>query len=195
MSHSISVTSRPSTCNTFLSIFTPMVVWYLSVYWLCTNRATRLVLPTPYDPSIQIFFLTMPVFRVYRGATTTLTDLSNPDILQPVDPESLLPLPQAAFHIMVALAASERHGYAMMQEVADGTEGKLRLGPGTLYGSIKRMLEDGLIAEHEPRAAAGDERRRYYRLTAFGRRVASAETARLESLYKQARAAGLAVKR
>jgi DNA-binding PadR family transcriptional regulator len=109
-----------------------------------------------------------------------------------MDPEDLLPLPQAVFHIMVSLAEGERHGYAIMQEVAARTEGKLRLGPGTLYGSIKRMLEDGLIAEHEPRAASGDERRRYYRLTAFGRRVASAETARLESLYKQARAAGLA---
>jgi len=114
----------------------------------------------------------------------------------PQDPERFLPLPQAVFHIMVSLAEGERHGYAIMQEVAARTGGKLRLGPGTLYGSIKRMIADGLIEEREQRSAsADDERRRYYRLTQLGRKVAVAETARVESLFKQARSAGLAPKR
>ena len=110
------------------------------------------------------------------------------------DPESLLPLPQAVFHIMLALTEGERHGYAIMQEVAARTEGKVRLGPGTLYGSIKRMVEQGLIQE-DAGSSLDDERRRYYRLTPFGRRVASAEAARVEALFKQARSAGLITKR
>jgi DNA-binding PadR family transcriptional regulator len=110
------------------------------------------------------------------------------------DPEILLPLPQAVFHIMLALTGGERHGYAIMQEVAARTEGKVRLGPGTLYGSIKRMVEQGLIQE-DAGSSLDDERRRYYRLTPFGRRVASAEAARVEALFKQARSAGLIMKR
>ena len=90
-----------------------------------------------------------------------------------MDPEDLLPLPQAGFHIIGSLAEGERHGYAIMQEVAVRTEGKLRLDPGTLYGSIKRMLEDGLIAEHEPRAACGgrglNDRRYSIRVESFAR--------------------------
>ncbi len=97
------------------------------------------------------------------------------------DPESLLPLTPAVFHILLALADGERHGYGIMQEILAGTSGKLRIGPGTLYGSIKRMLADGLIEESDerPDPALDDERRRYYRLTAFGRRVAEAEAQRL----------------
>ena len=110
------------------------------------------------------------------------------------DADALLPLPPAAFHILVALADEERHGYAIMQEVAARTEGALRLNAGTLYRSIQRLLEQGLIAETSTRPAAkfDDERRRYYRLTPFGREVARAETRRLTGMLKLARASGFA---
>ena len=93
------------------------------------------------------------------------------------------------FHILLALADKERHGYEIMREVDERTDGKMRLGPGTLYGSIKRMLGDGLIEEldERPDPELDDERRRYYRLTDFGRRVAIAEAERLEKLVKSAR--------
>jgi DNA-binding PadR family transcriptional regulator len=109
------------------------------------------------------------------------------------DPDSLLPLTPAMFHILLALADSERHGYHIMQEVELRTEGKMRLGPGTLYGSIKRMLADGLIEESDerPDPELDDERRRYYRLTDFGYRVAGAEAQRLALLVKAARAKSL----
>ena len=107
-----------------------------------------------------------------------------------MDPEELLPLPPAVFHILIGLAEGERHGYAIMREVAERTGGRLKMGPGTLYGSIKRMLEQGLIEEVRQRRPA-DERRRYYRLTRFGRRAAEAEAARLAELLKEARAHGL----
>ena len=94
------------------------------------------------------------------------------------------------FHILLALADKERHGYEIMREVDERTEGKMRLGPGTLYGSIKRMLNDGLIEEldERPDPELDDERRRYYRLSDFGRRVAIAEAERLDKLVKSARA-------
>jgi DNA-binding PadR family transcriptional regulator len=103
--------------------------------------------------------------------------------------ESLLPLTPATFHILLALADRELHGYHIMREVEERTEGKVRLGPGTMYGSIKRMLIDGWIEETEerPDPDLDDERRRYYRLTDFGYRVASAEAERLERLVKSAR--------
>ena len=112
-------------------------------------------------------------------------------------PDSFIPLSTPVFHILVAVADRERHGYAIMQDVAARTGGKLRLSPGTLYGSIKHMLEDGLIEELEerPDPAHDDTRRRYYRITAFGRKVAIAESARLSQLLSQARATGLAPKR
>jgi DNA-binding PadR family transcriptional regulator len=111
-------------------------------------------------------------------------------VVAPRDPESLLPLTPAVFHILLALAPIERHGYAIMQDVLQNSHGKVRLGPGTLYGAIKRLLADGLIEECEDRPAAtpGDERRRYYRLTDFGRRVARAEAERLAGLVGLARA-------
>lgn len=111
--------------------------------------------------------------------------------------EELLPLQPAVFHILVALANQDRHGYSIMQDVAARTDNRLRLSPGTLYGSIKRMLTQGLIEEllDAPNPADDDERRRYYRLTRFGRRVAAADMARLESVLRQARAAGLATGR
>jgi len=107
------------------------------------------------------------------------------------------PLPTAFFHILVAVADRERHGYAIMQDVAARTGGQIKLSPGTLYGSIKRMLEDGLIEELDERPArrGDDERRRYYRITPHGRKVALAESARLESLLSQARARRLAPRR
>lgn len=102
------------------------------------------------------------------------------------EPEALLPLTPAVFHILLALADGAKHGYAIMQEVEASTGGTMRLGPGTLYGSIQRMLRDGLIAELPERAAPahGEERRRYYHLTAFGQRVMHAEAARLEDLVR-----------
>jgi DNA-binding PadR family transcriptional regulator len=108
-----------------------------------------------------------------------------------------LPLPPAVFQILVALADQDRHGYAIMQDVAARTNGRMKLSPGTLYGSIKRMLDDGLIVEldERPHPDHDDERRRYYRLTRFGREVAQAEADRLATLLRQARALGLTPRR
>ena len=94
------------------------------------------------------------------------------------------------FHILLALADQDRHGYEIMREVDERSDRKVRLGPGTLYGSIKRMLNDGLIEEldERPDPELDDERRRYYRLTNLGRRIAVAEAERLEGLVKNARA-------
>ena len=105
-------------------------------------------------------------------------------------PEEFLPLTPAMFHILLALADRERHGYHIMREVDERTGGNVKLGPGTLYGSIKRMMADGLIEELEerPDPELDDERRRYYRLTDFGFRVASAEAQRLEQMVRSARA-------
>ena len=102
-------------------------------------------------------------------------------------------IPPAVLQILIALAERERHGYGIMQDVAARTDGKVRLGPGTLYGSIKRMLSDGLIEEidERPDADSDDVRRRYYRITPLGRRVAIEEIARLAKLVRQARASGL----
>jgi DNA-binding PadR family transcriptional regulator len=112
-------------------------------------------------------------------------------------PESLLPLPPAAFHILMSLAAGDRHGYAIIQDVAARTADQLRLGAGTLYRSLQRMLEQGLIIESGDRPAADldDERRRYYRITAFGEKVARAEARRLTDLVRLARRSGFAPER
>jgi DNA-binding PadR family transcriptional regulator len=101
----------------------------------------------------------------------------------------MLPLTAAVFHILLALAGGEWHGYGIMQEVERLTKGQLHLGPGTLYRSIQRMLVDGLIEETKdgPDSESDDERRRTYRLTAFGREVARAESLRLEVLVETAR--------
>lgn len=103
-------------------------------------------------------------------------------------PEHMLPLTPAVFHILLALADGEKHGYAIMQEVAAITNGDMKMGPGTLYGSIKRMLEAGLVDEtnERPDPALDDERRRYYRLTSFGEQVARAESKRLRALVQAA---------
>jgi DNA-binding PadR family transcriptional regulator len=107
--------------------------------------------------------------------------------------ESLPPLPLATFHILLSLAGEERHGYAIIQDVAARTGGELVMSPGTLYRSIQRMLEQGLIVEsrRRPPAALDDERRRYYRITAQGESAARAEAARLAQLVKLARASGI----
>lgn len=105
------------------------------------------------------------------------------------EPTDLLPLTPAVFHILLALADGERHGYGIMQEIVLRRESGLRIGPGTLYRSLQRMVDDQLIVEVETRAdpQVDDERRRYYRITDFGRHVAHAEAARLEQLVALAR--------
>src|SRR4051794_1296181 len=109
------------------------------------------------------------------------------------DVTSFLPLPTATFHILIALAAEDRHGYGIIQDVAARTDGEVRLGPGTLYRTIQRLLEDGLIVELQERPAPDldDERRRYYRLTPLGNAVARAEAARMTGLLQIARSVGL----
>jgi DNA-binding PadR family transcriptional regulator len=109
-------------------------------------------------------------------------------------PDSFLPLPAATFHILMAVAEQDRHGYAIIQDVEARTGGALRLSAGTLYRSIQRMLEQGLLVETQERPAPewDDERRRYYRITPFGTRVARAETRRLAGLLKMARDRGFA---
>jgi DNA-binding PadR family transcriptional regulator len=106
-------------------------------------------------------------------------------------PEALLPLTAAVLHILLALADGEKHGYAIMREVGERSGGAVRMGPGTLYGSIQRMLKDGLILETSERAdpaqgERGEERRRYYRLSGFGERVLRAEVHRMEDLVRLA---------
>ena len=110
------------------------------------------------------------------------------------DPAGLLPLPPATFHILLAVADEDRHGYAIIQDVATRTNGELKLSAGTLYRSIQRMLEQGLIVEprERPLPELDDERRRYYRITDFGRAVAEAESRRMAQLLRMARHRGLA---
>jgi len=118
-----------------------------------------------------------------------------PDALP--EPASLLPLPPATFHILLSLAEEDRHGYAIIQNVAVRTNGELKLSAGTLYRSIQRMLEQGLIVEPRERPApeADDERRRYYRITPYGTAVARAEARRLTQLVRLARQSGFAAER
>jgi DNA-binding PadR family transcriptional regulator len=108
------------------------------------------------------------------------------------------PLSPQAFHILVALADRDQHGYGIMLDVAERTGGKLRLSAGTLYGSVKRLLEQGLIVElresQRPDKSLDNDRRRYYRLTPLGRKAAKAEVRRMAELLEQARAHGLVEK-
>ena len=110
------------------------------------------------------------------------------------DIDALLPLPAATFHILMAVAQDDRHGYAIIQDIEKRTGGELRLSAGTLYRSIQRMLEQGLILETRERPAPelDDERRRYYRITPFGAATARAETQRMTNLVRMARVQGLA---
>lgn len=110
-------------------------------------------------------------------------------------PDDHLPLTPAVSHILLSLADGEKHGYAIMREVEEMTDGHITMGPGTLYGSIKRMLGAGLVEETDQRPdAEDDERRRYYRLTGLGERVLSAEMARLEAMMRAAAAKQVAWK-
>ncbi len=111
-----------------------------------------------------------------------------------LEAQTFLPLPPATFHILLAVADADRHGYAIIQDVAERTGGELRLSAGTLYRSIQRMLEQGLIVEPRERPAPDedDERRRYYRITPLGAAVAKAEARRLADLVRMARARGFA---
>jgi len=112
---------------------------------------------------------------------------------QPADVDAQLPLPPATFHILMAVTDEDRHGYGIIQDVMTRTDGELRLSAGTLYRSIQRMLEQGLIVEarKRPAPAFDDERRRYYSITPFGTAVARAEMRRLTQLVRLARARGL----
>jgi DNA-binding PadR family transcriptional regulator len=106
-----------------------------------------------------------------------------------MDAQRFLPLKTQWFHVMLSLAGEDQHGYGIMQEVLERTEGKVRLWPATLYGSLKRLIEAELIEESDERPAPelDDARRRYYRLTAFGRRVLNAECDRLQELVRSIR--------
>jgi DNA-binding PadR family transcriptional regulator len=111
-----------------------------------------------------------------------------------MEPASLLPLPPVTFHVLLALADEDRHGYAISQDVAVRTGGEIKLNAGTLYRSIQRMLEQGLIVEtrERPSPEEDDQRRRYYRITKFGQDVARAEARRMTQLVKFARESGFA---
>lgn len=106
-----------------------------------------------------------------------------------MEPREFLPLPSAPFHILVALTRGERHGYALMGDVEALSNGSVRMGPGTLYGTLKRLVDQGLVEEsdHRPEPGVDDERRRYYELTALGAEVCAAEAERLASLARVAR--------
>ena len=106
-----------------------------------------------------------------------------------IDPEDFLPLTPAVFHVLLAIAGGERHGYAIMQEIAEHTGGRMKMGPGTLYGTIKRLLAARLIEESDerPDPKLDDERRRYYRLTGIGQRVVKAEAQRHAAMVEVAR--------
>jgi DNA-binding PadR family transcriptional regulator len=112
----------------------------------------------------------------------------------PGEIDEFLPLPPATFHILIALADGDRHGYAIIQNIAVRTNSAVRLSAGTLYRSVQRMLEQGLVEEAQERPAPDedDERRRYYRLTELGAAVARAEARRLSDLVKLAKASGFA---
>ena len=101
-------------------------------------------------------------------------------------PGSYLPLSPAVLHILISLAGEDRHGYGIMQEVALQSDGQCKLGPGTLYDNLQRLLDQGLVAEVN-RKGEEDSRRRYYRLTSLGKRVVNAEIDRLEGVFRQAK--------
>jgi len=136
-------------------------------------------------------------------STMSRADISHGDIpkkkmaKQKPDPEKLLPLTPTVFHILLALSDGDLHGYGIMQEVAEHTAGQIRLGPGTLYGAIKRLLGIGLIVETDerPDPELDDERRRYYHLTDFGQQVLKAEVKRISRMVSVAQRKRLLPKR
>ena len=113
--------------------------------------------------------------------------------MKPREPQGLLPLKPVVFQVLLSLADGERHGYAIVQDIAERSSARLQIEPGNLYRTLRDMLDAGLIEESDrrPTPEADDERRRYYRITTFGRRVASAEAARLVELIADARARNL----
>ncbi len=137
--------------------------------------------------------------RAIRGkkdlTNVSAADISN-NMIVSLKPEERLPLTPAVFHILLALTDGERHGYAIMRDVAESTNDQINMGPGTLYGTIKRLLEAGLIEESDqrPDSEDDDERRRYYRLTGVGERVVDAEAQRYEEMAKLVRRKRLAGK-
>jgi DNA-binding PadR family transcriptional regulator len=104
------------------------------------------------------------------------------------DFSQFLPLPPAALHILLALASEDRHGYGVMQEIARQSAGRYKLGPATLYENLQKLLEQGIVEEIAPRGEDEDSRRRYYKLTKFGRGLLSTEIDRLESVFLEAKA-------
>src|SRR5262252_6093082 len=129
----------------------------------------------------------MNAHRIRNGCNASETDVR---MRRPKDPLALLPLSPAVFHILLAVSDRERHGYGVMRAVAADTNGSLQLGPGTLYGCLKRMLAAGLVAESDerPDPELDDQRRRYYRITDFGARTLRAEAERLSVSLSAARA-------
>jgi DNA-binding PadR family transcriptional regulator len=103
------------------------------------------------------------------------------------DLDPFLPLSPAVLHILLALASEDRHGYGIMREVARQSDGRYKLGPGTLYDNLQKLLEQGIVEESLPRSAAQESRRRSYRLSRFGRRLLSTEITRLEGVVREAR--------
>jgi DNA-binding PadR family transcriptional regulator len=103
------------------------------------------------------------------------------------DFDKFLPLSPAALHILLALVSEDRHGYGIMQEVARQSDDRYKLGPGTLYDNLEKLLNQGVVEEATRRSLADDPRRRYYRLTRFGRRLLAIEITRLEGVIRKAR--------
>ncbi len=124
----------------------------------------------------------------YYIARRYISERHSSNMTKQLDPESLLPLRPSVFHILLALSDGDLHGYGIMQEVAEHTAGQIKLGPGTLYGTIKRLLAEKLIIEvdERPDPELDDERRRYYRLTDFGQRVLKAEVQRISKMVSVA---------
>src|SRR5437660_4571582 len=103
------------------------------------------------------------------------------------DFNQFLPLSLAAQHILLALASEDRHGYGIMREVARQSEGRYKLGPGTLYDNLQKLLDQGIVEDRSSRSGGDDPRRRYYRLSRFGRGLLATEVARLEGVVREAR--------
>jgi|ERR1700722_19797361 DNA-binding PadR family transcriptional regulator len=101
--------------------------------------------------------------------------------------DQFLPLSPAALHILLALASEDRHGYGIMREIARQSDGRYKLGPGTLYDNLQKLLDQGIVEERSPRSSGDDPRRRYYRLSRFGRGLLGTEVARLEGVVREAR--------
>lgn len=116
----------------------------------------------------------------------SVADIPDADMADNFEP--FLPLSRATLHILLALAGDERHGYAIMQEIARQSANRYKLGPGTLYESLQKLLDEGIVVEVSPRAKPVESRRRYYKLTRFGRSLLSAEISRLESLVHAGKA-------